>query len=167
MRVKSLAVLHPHVCPCRPTPAGVCFSCRAEEIGGRLGHFFEQRRRLKTSDAEPKYPQEYFCWSSMSAWSRGCAKTRSSQRCTELFSQLPSSDRSCQRNWFPHRRNRDGNSTRKLNVGVFTQPRSDPGPRGASKLGPFITSTTDIVAISACPFRPGRDMTLGPSGYVV
>src|ERR1700694_439282 len=55
----------------------------------------------------------------------GCVKTRSSQGCTELFSQLPSSDRSCQRNWFPHRRNRDGNSTRKLNVRVFTQPRSD------------------------------------------
>src|SRR6202790_5242555 len=54
----------------------------------------------------------------------GCVKTRSSQGCTELFSQSPSSDRSCQCNWFPHRRNRDGNSTRKLNVRVFTQPRS-------------------------------------------
>jgi hypothetical protein len=60
----------------------------------------------------------------MSASGRGCVKTRSSQGCTELFSQLPSSDRSCQRNWLPYRRNRDGNSTRKFNVRVFTQPRS-------------------------------------------
>ena len=41
-----------------------------------------------------------------------------------IFSILPSYDRNCQCNWFPHRRNRDGNSTRKLNVRVFTQPRS-------------------------------------------
>jgi hypothetical protein len=54
---------------------------------------------------------------------RGCVKTRSSQGCTELFSQWPSSDRSYRCNWFPHRRNRDGNSTGKLNVRVFTQPR--------------------------------------------
>jgi hypothetical protein len=55
---------------------------------------------------------------------RGCVKTRSSQGCAELFSQLPSSDRSCQCNCFPHRRNRDGNSTRTFNVRVLTQPRS-------------------------------------------
>jgi hypothetical protein len=57
---------------------------------------------------------------------RGCVKTRSSQGCAELFSQSPSSDRSCQCNWIPHRRNRDGNSTRKFNVRVFTQPGPDP-----------------------------------------
>src|ERR1700716_2872726 len=55
----------------------------------------------------------------------GCVKTCTSQGCPELFSHLPSSDRSCQCNWFPHRRNRDGNSTRKLGVRVFTQPGSD------------------------------------------
>src|SRR6202022_1063230 len=54
----------------------------------------------------------------------GCVKTCASQACPELFSQLPSSDRSCQCNWFLHRRNRDGNSTHKLGVGVFTQPGS-------------------------------------------
>ena len=59
---------------------------------------------------------------SFSGFDPGCVKTRSSQGCTELFSQLPSSGRSYQCNWFPHRRNRDGNSTRKLNIGVFTQP---------------------------------------------
>src|SRR5258708_39467725 len=48
-----------------------------------------------------------------------------SQGRLELFSQLPSSDRSCQCNWFLHRRNRDGNSTPRLGAGVFTQPGSD------------------------------------------
>jgi hypothetical protein len=57
----------------------------------------------------------------MPAFDPGCVKTRSSQGCAELFSQLPSFDRSCQCNWFSRRRNRDGNSTRKLNVRVFTQ----------------------------------------------
>jgi hypothetical protein len=60
----------------------------------------------------------------MSEMGLGCVKTRSSQGWAELLSQLPSSDRSCQCNWFPHRRSRDGNSTRKFNVRVFTRPRS-------------------------------------------
>src|SRR5216684_637845 len=60
----------------------------------------------------------------MSVVGPGCVKTSVSQRCTELFSQFSSRDRSCQCNCFSHRRNRDGNSTRKLNVRVFTQPRS-------------------------------------------
>src|SRR5271155_1594608 len=51
-------------------------------------------------------------------------KTRLGEACTELFSQLPSSERSCQYNRLPHRRNRDGSSTRKLENGVFTQPGS-------------------------------------------
>src|ERR1700688_4008576 len=44
---------------------------------------------------------------------QGCVKTCPSQGRLESFSQLPSSDRSCQCNWFLHRRNRDGNSTRR------------------------------------------------------
>jgi hypothetical protein len=43
-----------------------------------------------------------------------------------LFSQLPSSDRVASAIGIPHRRNRDGNSTRKFDVGVFTQPGSKP-----------------------------------------
>jgi hypothetical protein len=43
-------------------------------------------------------------------------KTRLNEGRAELFSQLPSSDRSCRCIWFLHRRNRDGNSTRKLDV---------------------------------------------------
>src|SRR5450759_1012951 len=45
------------------------------------------------------------------------------QRDAELFSKIPSSGRCCQRNWFSHRRNREGSSTRKSRVRVFTQPR--------------------------------------------
>src|SRR6476659_5986900 len=35
---------------------------------------------------------------------------------------MPPSERSCQHNRLLHRRNRDGSSTRKLAIGVFTQP---------------------------------------------
>ena len=70
--------------------------------------------------------------------SRLCENVPSQGR-LELFSQLPSSDRSCQCNWFLHRRNRDGNSTRRLGVGVFKQP----------------WSKGEILMISkACPLSP-------------
>src|ERR1035437_361183 len=52
----------------------------------------------------------------------GCVKTCLSQGCSELFSQFPSLDRTGKCNWFSHRQNREGISTRKLNVRVFTQP---------------------------------------------
>src|SRR5258707_9651796 len=58
----------------------------------------------------------------MSASGPGCVKTRLGEGCAELFSQLPSSERSCQYNRLPHRRNRDGSSPRKLGIRVFTQP---------------------------------------------
>ncbi|SRR6266849_6792737 len=75
------------------------------EIIGRLVQFAQFRRLM--SELGP-----------------GCVKTCPSQGRPELFSQLPSSDRSCQCNWFLHRRNRDGNSTCRSGVGVFTQPGS-------------------------------------------
>src|SRR5471030_3171217 len=59
---------------------------------------------------------------------QGCVKTRSGKGGAELFSQLPSSERSCQHNRPLHRRNRDGSSTRKLAIGVFTQPGSKAAP---------------------------------------
>jgi O-methyltransferase domain/Dimerisation domain len=70
----------------------------------------------------------------MSVDDPGCVKTRLSEDCVELFSQLPSSERSCQYNRLPHRRNRDGISTRKLDIGVFTQagPETDISQRGQS-----------------------------------
>ena len=52
----------------------------------------------------------------------GCVKTRFGKGRAELFSQLPSCEGSCQHNRLPHRQNRDGSSTEKLDIGVFTQP---------------------------------------------
>src|SRR5450631_518625 len=61
-----------------------------------------------------------------SVFDPGCVKTRLGEECAKLFSQLPSSERGCQYNRLPHRRNRDGSSTRKLDIGVFTRPGPNP-----------------------------------------
>ena len=55
---------------------------------------------------------------------QGCVKTCLSQG--YAFSQFPSLDRTGKCNWFSHRQNREGISTRKLNVRVFTQPGAIP-----------------------------------------
>src|ERR1039458_9663427 len=60
----------------------------------------------------------------MSELGRGCVKTCTGKECAELFSLLASPDSDRQRYWFSNRRNRDGISTRKFCVGVFTQPGS-------------------------------------------
>ena len=60
----------------------------------------------------------------MSVVGPGCVKTCTSQERAKLFSLLPVPDSVCQCSCFPNRQNRDGISTRKLNVGVFTQPGS-------------------------------------------
>src|ERR1035437_6591585 len=60
----------------------------------------------------------------MSGPGLGCEITRLSLECAELFSLLASPDSGRQRYWFSNRRNRDGISTRKFCVGVFTQPGS-------------------------------------------
>src|ERR1035437_4362540 len=60
----------------------------------------------------------------MSVPGRGCVKTCTGKECAELFSLLASPDSGRQRYWFSNRRNRDGISTRKFCVGVFTQPGS-------------------------------------------
>jgi hypothetical protein len=48
-------------------------------------------------------------------------KTRASRECAELFSPFSSFDCDCQCCSFPIQRNRDKISTRKFDVGVFTQ----------------------------------------------
>src|SRR6476661_9849339 len=53
----------------------------------------------------------------------GCVKTCTSQECAELFSLSSSLSSGRKHFWFSNLRNRDGISTRRLNVGVFTQPR--------------------------------------------
>ena len=52
----------------------------------------------------------------------GSVKTRLSQGRAELFSLFSSFDCACQSGYFAIQRNRDKRSTRKLEVGVFTQP---------------------------------------------
>src|SRR5216684_9127459 len=53
---------------------------------------------------------------------RGCVKTRASRECAELFSPFSSFGDDWQSSSFPIHRNRERISTRKFEVGVFTQP---------------------------------------------
>src|SRR6266566_10011946 len=53
----------------------------------------------------------------------GCVKTCTSQECAELFSLSSSLSSGRKHFWFSNLRNREGVSTRRLNVGVFTRPR--------------------------------------------
>src|SRR5258708_18295901 len=62
----------------------------------------------------------------MSAPGPACVKTRASRECAELFSPFSSFDCDCQCGSFPIQRNRDKSSTRKFDVGVFTQAGSFP-----------------------------------------
>src|SRR5712672_813319 len=62
----------------------------------------------------------------MSAQGPGCVKTCTSGECAELFSFFSSFDGDCQSGSFLIQRNRDKLSTRKPDVGVFTQSGSDP-----------------------------------------
>jgi hypothetical protein len=55
----------------------------------------------------------------------GCVKTRSSGECAELSSLFSSFDGDCQSGSFVIQRNGDKLSTRKFDVGVFTQAGSD------------------------------------------
>src|SRR6478672_4546218 len=80
----------------------------------------------------PKYLDDVRCWVnsgkhllalSFSGFDPGCVKTCTSQECAELFSLSSSLSSGRKHFWFSNLRNRDGISTRRLNVGVFTQPR--------------------------------------------
>src|SRR6266403_1320872 len=57
------------------------------------------------------------------AFDPGCVKTCTSQECAALFSLSSSLSSGRKHFWFSNLRNRDGISTRRLNVGVFTRPR--------------------------------------------
>src|SRR6266436_4536181 len=56
---------------------------------------------------------------------QGCVKTCTSRECAELFSLFSSFDGDCQSGSFLIQRNRDRLSTRKPDVGVFTQSGSN------------------------------------------
>ena len=58
----------------------------------------------------------------MSERGPGCVKTCTRRECAELFSLFSSFDGDCQSGSFVIQRNRDKLSTRKFDVGVFTQP---------------------------------------------
>jgi hypothetical protein len=60
---------------------------------------------------------------SFSGFDPGCVKTCTSQECAELFSLSSSLSGGRKHFWFSNLRNRDGISTRRLNVGVFARPR--------------------------------------------
>src|SRR6266702_3751800 len=60
----------------------------------------------------------------MSAMGPGCVKRCTSRECAELFSLFSSFDGDCQSGSFLIQRNRDKLSTRKPEVGVFTQSGS-------------------------------------------
>src|SRR6266446_6013218 len=62
---------------------------------------------------------------SISSNDPGCVKTCTSQECAELFSLSSSLSGGRKHFWFSNLRNRDGISTRRLNVGVFTRPRPE------------------------------------------
>jgi hypothetical protein len=57
----------------------------------------------------------------------GCVKTCASRECAELFSPVSSFDGYSQRCSAPNQPNRDKISTRKFDVGVFTQVRRETG----------------------------------------
>src|SRR6266404_1251941 len=83
---------------------------------------------------------------SSSGFDPGCVKTCTSQECAELFSLSSSLSGGRKHFWFSNLRNRDGISTRRLNVGVFTRPRptADVGCLAASSVW------TAVRAIANC-----------------
>jgi len=80
----------------------------------------------------------------MSARGPGCVKTCTSRECAELFSLFSSFDGDCQSGSFLIQRNRDKLSTRKFDVGVFTQPGSKRRHRPATGPRLLYPPRTDI-----------------------
>src|SRR6266446_6791050 len=80
-------------------------------------------------------------WAVRSAFDPGCVKTCTSQECAELFSLSSSLSSGRKHFWFSNLRNREGVSTRKLNVGVFTRPRPKADIEPDRLLRPTLTQT--------------------------
>ena len=104
-----------------PRVSGLCIIETTASRGqcNRLKRRIAIARRIRN-----RFNRSYTSVCTMSAVGPGCVKTCLREGCAELFSQLPSSGRSCRYNRLPHRRNRDRSSTRKFGIGVFTQPGS-------------------------------------------
>src|SRR6266446_4017829 len=86
----------------------------------------------------------------MSEMGPGCVKTCTSGECAELFSLFSSFDGDCQSGSFLIQRNRDKLSTRKFDVGVFTQPGSK--KESASPPPAMRTSTVATETSVSCRF---------------
>ena len=108
---------------------------------------------VRNRTSQDFYDARFYSWT-ISALGPGCVKTRLGEECAELFSQLPSSKRSCQHNRLPHRRNRDGSSTCKLDIGIFTQPGSFATEMGIPRHVCFPPTATEL--------RTSREVRLVP-----
>src|SRR5882672_1622681 len=97
-----------------------------------------------------------------SAFDPGCVKTCTSRECAELFSLSSSPSSGRKYFWFSNLRNRDGISTRRLNVGVFTQPRPTTDIRSAYDQVRGHSSVRSAIAFTAnieAPSHPHREGT--------
>src|ERR1700676_284780 len=92
----------------------------------------------------------------MSALGPGCVKTPTSNLCTELFSLFSSFDGDCQSCSFLIQRNRDKLSTRKFDVGVFTQAGSFSTEAGALRHVRFTPLATELRTSLVVRFVPER-----------
>src|SRR5260370_38076317 len=84
---------------------------------------------------------------SISPLDPGWVKTCTSQERAELFSLSSSLSGGRKHFWFSNLRNRDGISTRRLNVGVFTRPR----PKAEVGPGKWSARSCPIPVIHAVP----------------
>src|ERR1700737_1252898 len=83
----------------------------------------------------------------------GCVKTSMSRERAELFSLFSSFDGAYQRGSFLIQCNRDKRSTRKFDVGVFTQPGSKADLTAPKSDFRFTRESGLKSDISPCPFR--------------
>jgi hypothetical protein len=106
---------------------------------------------------------KYLLAVSISPFDLGCVKTRASRECAELFSPFSSFDGYSQRCSFPNQPNRDKISTRKFDVGVFTQP----GPTTDIGQRLMLQQRSRFQPLSKCSFDRLRCSVLGPLGWAI
>jgi len=112
-------------------PAGICL------------RYLSAQSRRGLSSSHVKFPTsgagtwQTSAFRRMSALRPGCVKTCTSRECAELFSLFSSFDGDCKSGSFVIQRNRNKLSTRKFDVGVFTQP----APKADVGAGRFLTQS--------------------------
>ena len=83
----------------------------------------------------------------MSLMGPGCVKTSTRRERAELFSLFSSFDGACQSGSFLIQCHRDKRSTRKFDVGVFTQP--GPGPDISMKVSILALVAPELIRINS------------------